>query len=173
MSDTIRIQWTWTENDHVRAIRTHQKYSRHEKRLRFLVPAASLLLLVYWLLFEKDALAIAMTAAYAVVVTIFLARPLFLRRWARRVYRQQKALHRPMTLELGTEGLVSTQENGGRGLLAWADCYRWLESADDFVIYQSEALFHLIPKRILDESQVVRVRELLTGGVPGGRSTSV
>ncbi|WP_394408140.1 YcxB family protein [Roseateles sp. BYS78W] len=67
----------------------------------------------------------------------------------RRLYAQQRSLHQPFSVEIETAGLQFRTENGS-GLLPWGNLYRWRESGKVFVLYQSDLLFSLIPKRCFE-----------------------
>ena len=70
-----------------------------------------------------------------------------------------------MTLELDDEGFRGSQGEDRRGFLPWADCHRWVEGSQEFLVFPSDAMFHLIPKRHLDEAEIERVREILSSQV--------
>ncbi|WP_457388844.1 YcxB family protein [Roseateles sp. P5_E1] len=70
----------------------------------------------------------------------------------RRLYAQQRSLHQPASVEIGEAGLQFRTVNG-EGLMPWENVYRWRETKVVFVLYQSDLLFSLIPKRYFDSME--------------------
>jgi hypothetical protein len=71
---------------------------------------------------------------------------------ARRVFRQQKSLHRPFELSWDSNGLHAKDANGEYRHL-WSDILRWREGERLFVLNLSDAMFLMIPKRAFPEEQ--------------------
>lgn len=91
-----------------------------------------------------------------------LAFPRAMIRWrvpivARRIHRQQKDLHRPYDVVFGPGGLRVSSESGFAST-AWSDYLRLREDASMALLYHSDALFQMVPKRILTEAQLAIVR---------------
>lgn len=66
--------------------------------------------------------------------------------WVNRLFRQQRSLHEPYSIDLERDGL-RFQTSNGEALLPWNHVHRWRESKSVFSLYQSDTLFHIIPKR--------------------------
>lgn len=164
----IRIHWTRTEEDYVRAVRLHQsKLRAHRLLSRVLFPLMAVALALYWLLFGRDLLIVAFTTAFSVLLVLFVGvRWLGVPLHARRVFRQQKSLQRPVTLEIDETGLRASTGDDDRSSLVWEDCHRWVEGETDFLIYPSDAIFYFIPKHHLGDEGVAQLRTLLTERVP-------
>ncbi len=71
---------------------------------------------------------------------------------ARRVFRQQKSMHRPFELSWDNNGLHAKDANGEYRHL-WSDIVRWREDDTLFVLNLSDALFLMVPKRAFPEEQ--------------------
>ena len=80
---------------------------------------------------------------------------------ARRVFRQQRSLQLPFELSWSEEGFVSRNEQGSYKTL-WSDLVRWKENEQLFLLYISDAMFHILPKRAFPDAEAVSsFRELL------------
>ena len=111
-----------------------------------LVLVALIVLLYAWHAGERDwtdAIGLAAIAYFPAWYWLYLP-------WkVRRLYAQQRALQEPASVEISTGGLEFRTANG-EGLLRWENVYRWRETGDVFVLYQSDVLLHPIPKRCFD-----------------------
>ena len=91
-----------------------------------------------------------------------LGVPLFMIRWripvmARRIYKQQRALHDEITVGWDAAGL-HTRTGMGDARLPWAAYHRWREDTAVILRYQSDLLFQFIPKRVVTAAQVGALR---------------
>jgi len=74
-------------------------------------------------------------------------------------------LQRPCTFYAQEEGLQFSTE-GISGTKAWSDYVKWKEGGSGFLIYMSDNLYQVVPKRFLgSESDVNAFRELLRSKV--------
>jgi|GEM_PF-2774836 len=64
----------------------------------------------------------------------------------RRLYQQQRSIQEPFSVDFEDQGLRFRTSNG-EGSLPWHHLHRWRESKSAFVLYQSDALLHILPKR--------------------------
>jgi hypothetical protein len=78
-------------------------------------------------------------------------------RRARRLYRQNKNLQRPMRYAWSEEGL-SYASSTGTGKVAWTDLHRWSEGGSSFLFLLTDAMFHFIPKRAFAEAEAEDLR---------------
>ena len=82
-----------------------------------------------------------------------------------RVYRQHKALQRPIHLESTAVGLYGENETG-HSTTPWTDYLRWKEGKTLFLLYVSDQMFHIIPKRFFNsESDITEFRNVLAANV--------
>jgi hypothetical protein len=86
-------------------------------------------------------------------------------RAARLAYREHKALHGPMVLEISSDG-ISSKTEVGQDRLPWSHFVRLRENKHLFVIYQTRHLITIIPKRLLGGSEdEASVREMVRKGL--------
>lgn len=85
-------------------------------------------------------------------------------RWDR-TFRLQKALTREARLDVGEDGMEVEQADA-HASVAWADLYKWKEGKSLFLVYFSDRLFHIIPKRgFVSPEEVDEYRDLLLKNV--------
>lgn len=84
----------------------------------------------------------------------------------RRVFRQQKTLHPPFEMEF-SESHFSGSSTHGSFSIPWSDFHKWKAGNKSLLIYQSEAIMHLIPCRAFaseaDREAVLRLLETTMG----------
>jgi|SRR6185436_17268557 len=68
-----------------------------------------------------------------------------------RVFKQQKDLSAPFEIELTDEEFYF-HNAFGNSRMPWGNFVKWKENADLFLLYRSEAAFHLVPKRLFSNS---------------------
>jgi uncharacterized membrane protein len=66
---------------------------------------------------------------------------------ARRIYKQQKALHDPFTLELAEEELKLVSPRGS-ACMKYKDFHKWKMNEKAILLYHSDAIYHVIPSRV-------------------------
>lgn len=74
---------------------------------------------------------------------------------AKRVFRQQQGLQRPHEVSWNDVGVTITGQDG-QSTTRWADFYKFLELEDQFILFLSDAVFVMIPKRAFPESGLIR-----------------
>ena len=79
-------------------------------------------------------------------VAFEIARRYQIPRRARRLFAQQKNLQRPLTFSWDDEGLSWTSANGS-GKTPWVDYLKWGQDERLFLLYHSDAMFQMLPKR--------------------------
>lgn len=79
-------------------------------------------------------------------VAFEITRKLQLPRRARRLFAQQKNLQRPATFSWDGEGLAWSNANGS-GKTAWTDYVKWRQNERLFLLYHSDVMFQMLPKR--------------------------
>jgi len=89
-------------------------------------------------------------------------RLLYLPRHVRRVYSQQRNLQLPFESVCTDSGIESSNANS-TNRLPWNHLIRWKEGPALFVVYQSDLIFNIVPKRCFAEPDLVDAfRSLLT-----------
>ncbi|SRR5258708_7011992 len=79
----------------------------------------------------------------------------------KKIFQQQKLLHKPFSFTITDEAILSKAEHG-QANLSWDIFRKWKESKELFLLYQSDILFHIVPKRsFASEEDLVQFRKLL------------
>lgn len=82
-----------------------------------------------------------------------------------RIYRQRRAMQRSIRLEPTDTGLFSKSETG-HGITPWSDFLKWKEGNGLFLLYVSDDMFHIVPKRFFNsEDDISEFRKILTTNV--------
>ncbi|KAA3643040.1 MAG: YcxB family protein [Chloroflexi bacterium] len=89
-----------------------------------------------------------------------LGRIIFIPNRAKRIFKQQKELQAPIEMEF-TESAFSAVNEFGASSHPWNTFTRWLENKDVFLLYHSDTLYSIIPKRMLTTEQSDLVRQYL------------
>lgn len=85
----------------------------------------------------------------------------FLPRRIRKLYKQQRALHETHDVTFDEAGIATTYAFA-KGVMPWSHVHKWRESEDLFLVYHSDAMFSIFPKRdFLPASDADRLREQL------------
>lgn len=83
---------------------------------------------------------------------------------ARRIYRQQRSLQGEIGLSWTAEKLAFDSEYG-QFAMPWSHFVRMAESSNTFVLFESDRLYRIIPKRVLDAGTETSLRKgLMTIG---------
>lgn len=89
----------------------------------------------------------------------------------RKLYKQQRMLNEPHEVTFSESG-VSTTHSTGSGTLPWSNIHKWRESDELFLIYQSDALFSIFPKRHFGlAGEIERFRHFLASSVGPANSS--
>jgi len=98
----------------------------------------------------------------ACVVYFWFLFGFWLPRRARKTFRQMKVLQQPYSFELTDDFFIATAEYGGTKL-TWDYFRKWKEGKTMFIVYQSDRIMQIIPKRCFaSPEQMLEFRELLT-----------
>jgi len=82
----------------------------------------------------------------AILVYLFAHYLVYVPFHLKREYRQYKALQKELLLSPDASGLTMTTENG-KGIVPWSDVRSWKENKVLFMLYVTDRLYHLVPKR--------------------------
>ena len=118
-------------------------------------------LAVAWSVFERGfgwQTSMLLPLAFAVFA---LSSPLLLKRAQKAVYRKTTSLQGPRTMSADEQGLSFEGPNFS-SQLKWPFFLKFAEDDNVFVIYQSNQIFHIIPKRQLYPQQILDLREAFT-----------
>jgi YcxB-like protein len=85
---------------------------------------------------------------------------------AKRLFRQQKGLHRPYDLSWTTEAITLTAEHG-TSRIQWPDFHKRRETDDQFLLFLSDANFLMVPKRAFPDTTLLGTfRDTVTDRIP-------
>jgi len=161
----IKFGGQLTADDYVAANKLHMR-KRGWKRIGWIV---------FWVLLGVGALLSADIAIQdpsagllPLLLILFIAatqlfvRLLYLPRRIRNVYGQQRNLQLPFESVCTDSGIESSNANT-TSRVPWDHLIRWKESNTLFVLYQSDLLFNIVPKRCFAQpEQADAFRDLLT-----------
>lgn len=79
----------------------------------------------------------------------------------KKIFRQQKSLHSPYSIEVNDD-LIFVKAETGESRLPWNHFIKWKENKPLITLYQSDILLHIIPKRCFaSPDELGQFRELL------------
>jgi hypothetical protein len=106
------------------------------------------------------------------LLVVFIASAAALYRYAllpwrvKKIFQQQKELSMPYEIEITDAGLNITNELGN-SLRPWKNFSKWKESKELFLLYHSDVMFTILPKRFTDSAQIEAIRDnLKSNNVP-------
>jgi hypothetical protein len=112
---------------------------------------------------------VAVAGAVAITVIVFAIGYLMAPRRARRAFREHKALAGEFTFAWDAEAITINHALGS-SRLPWTVFHGWLETPDILLLYQTRALFNMLPKRAVPPDAVdAIVARLRAAGVPERR----
>jgi hypothetical protein len=91
-------------------------------------------------------------------------RRFVLPRRSRRLFAQQKNLQRPLRFSWDEQGLAWVNESGS-GRTAWSDYIKWRENERVFLLYLSDVMFQMLPKRAFADGERLRAFVDALGGI--------
>jgi hypothetical protein len=90
-------------------------------------------------------------------------------RWlAAKAYRSAKFMHDSITAEIDEGGTRMTYPSGSSDT-KWIGYVNWQETDDMFVLFLSDRLIRMFPKRAFSGNELDTMRELLYGKLPKNR----
>ena len=139
-----------TADDYLAALRLHRRRVYWFGRFRWLFWTVFLFLVIAFGLMGSG------SSAWSTPVLLMLfvgamwlvTERVMLPRQARRIYRQQQSLQRPYRVTIADEGTEAVSSTS-RGRHAWSDYQKWIEGPDQFLLYLSDIMFVIIPKRLV------------------------
>lgn len=103
----------------------------------------------------------------ALIAFWLVSTPIWLRSTLKRAYKKARHFHGPMSLDADDNGMRITG-NGIDSRMAWSNLANFYEDEHSFVIYQSSATFHPIPKRMIPAEQITELRECFRKNIGKG-----
>jgi hypothetical protein len=157
----MKIHCQLTPNDYIKAQFLHMRPRPVFGWIGILILVAMLATCILQLIFPISGkmtwspfVLLGVLAYFAFVYGVFL--PLR----AKRIFRQQKALHEPYEVELTDEALSSMSAYGDFKM-EWSAFHKYKTSKNLILVYQSDAIFHMFPRRWFTESQFTEFHAIL------------
>lgn len=162
------------EEDYVAATSLHSRVSRRMSLVGWLAILILALTAAGVWVFGRDRLSAGQLAGLlggsiggvaGGLIATFGTRYLYVPWKAKRVFRQQRSLQLPFDFSWDDEGLLSRNEQGSYKHL-WSDLLRWKENDRLFLVYISDAMFLILPKRTFSNPEdLISFRTLLQSRV--------
>ena len=141
----------------------HTRWTRKRVVLLLLCMLAGLLLVLVHHEWSRLAGYTLVCGAVGGLIGYDAIRRLWLPRSARRLFSQQKNLQRPIGFTWDRQGLGWISENGS-GRIPWDDFIKWRQNERVVLLYHSDLLFQMLPKRAFtEEGQLQSIMENLNG----------
>ena len=148
----LSAKGTLRETDFVTAQFLHIK-----PRPLFAVLGLIILALFIWVSFYAPS--VSFFAWLGLLVAYFA---LYLPWCAKRNYRNYKAAHQPITIDVLDDGIHVTTENGAAHI-PWDHILKWRRNSTLIVFYSSPVLFHIVPGRFFENEEEIEVLATLLG----------
>ena len=88
-----------------------------------------------------------------------------IRRYFKRLYRNDKRFQNDFTAEIAEGGIHMVTPNA-ETQMKWSGFIRILESDAIFMLFHAELIFNIFPKRAFDPSEIQQFRELAQRNIP-------
>jgi hypothetical protein len=88
-------------------------------------------------------------------ITFETLRRFLIPRRARRLFAQQKNLRRPTVFHWDDHGLSWTSVQSS-GTTPWTDYLKWRENEHMFLLYHSDLMFQMLPKRAFRDAELLK-----------------
>jgi len=161
-----QIEGTYQVEDYVQANRLHmrQKWLRNTfVRLVFYGTLFCLSVFVgIWVAIsstDQSPLSI-LAAILPIILMIALLGYIYLPYRMKKIFAQQKELHLPFKMQISEAGIHS-ENSLGQGTRPWNMFTKWKEDQKIMMIYHSDVMFSMLPKRLLTMEIIDFVREQL------------
>jgi hypothetical protein len=153
---TIKVQLTW--KDYLNANLLHSGSHPVVSMIGYAVMVFSgcliLVALLLSLMGEIDMSPLMLLFLAGFLFAIPLYRYLFLPWRIRKLFMQQKTLQAPYDYQFNETGLSCTSEFGNSNM-PWSTFVRWKEDRELFMLYHSDVMFNMIPKRSFSDPQEI------------------
>jgi hypothetical protein len=157
-----------TEQDAVAAnLLWARRYQLSRASLTF-AGAAGLVMALIWLARAQRpwpeglaiAAAIAVAGALFIKLVSFLVNLAYIPFCARRAYREQAGLHRPVEIVATPDTLTLSQQDFF-ARMPWSEQLRWCEDKQALIVFVTRLTFYVLPRRDFDEEEIARITSWL------------
>ena len=159
----VKILYRITEQDYLEAhslfAANEPVYRRLSRRFMPWIGAILLVTQLTYLAIVPDANRV--TAALGSAIGVyFLYCGFALRRYFRRSYRKDRRFQHDFTTDISEDGIHIAMPTA-EAQLKWGNFIRFLESDDIFMLFHSDLIFNILPKRAFAADEIDQFRELL------------
>jgi hypothetical protein len=162
-----KYTYTISKNDYLMAVRLKNKPSKGAQITISLIGLLYLLIFFLGIYYStKTFIQWQTLIPISLIPFFFLAfRYILTPIQVRRVYDQQSELHKPIDMEITEDKLISSNDYG-HSRRPWSDFTKWKEDENLFLLYHSDAIQTMIPKRIFSsQDELNNFRRLLTNNI--------
>lgn len=96
----------------------------------------------------------------AILVYLVITYGVWLPYRTKKIYKQQKSLQEPYDAELSQDEFISSNSLG-TARIKWADFHKYKVAKDMILVYQSDLIFHMFPRRWFNEGEYEKLLEIL------------
>ena len=102
---------------------------------------------------EVQHLAIALIG-FGLIAFVLVVRFVLIPNRVRKIFSQQKSLHQETEIAISEEGLI-LENQIGNAMIPWKNFIKWLEDDDVLLLFHSDLLMNMIPKRDIPNKDVL------------------
>lgn len=157
------VTFQMTEADYVAANRDWFVWTVSTRKVLKAPAIVAVTLFVFGVLIERfvDAAPLAAQIEYGLILgacgvaligLLYGLSYLMLPRRARKLFGQHVAMRKAMRVAWSDEALVQETANA-TGRYAWTDLNRWADGASAVLLYPTEAMYFIVPHRVLTDAQ--------------------
>jgi hypothetical protein len=145
------VQFTITAEDYIAAGLLNGEMTRTAKRIHYAIDAVLVISGVVALYYGKGIWAGGLIgAAIGGNLLPFILRK-YVAPWRLRAhYAKYRQMRKPLTIAVANDGIKFESEDGV-GVLKWPDIHHWRENDLLILIYLAPKIYHLVPKRIVED----------------------
>lgn len=160
----MTIHGQLTEQDYLQAQQLHMQLSGWARSLPYVALAlwvVDLILVGFKASQGRPGFLLALLPVTLFFLFIRLLPRFLLPRQAKRLFRQNQEISAPLAMEFSENGMKFTN-SFGHNERSWSHFVKWKEDEQALLLYHSDQIFNLIPKRLLAEADDLSfVRERL------------
>ncbi|MGC1376765.1 MAG: YcxB family protein [Anaerolineales bacterium] len=145
-----QLEWT----DYLDSQLLHMRSGKSRQIALYCILAAPVCALLYLIATGQIETGLYFLPALGLPIVFLLYRYVFLPRQIKKLFTQQKELSLPFELEITETGLLTSNELGN-STRPWGNFAKWKENEKLLLLYHSDIMFSIIPKRIFSEPQQV------------------
>lgn len=164
-----QLQWS----DYLNSSLLHMQPTGFVRFIVYFTIAIGILILVlaFYLAATAQVSIISLIPVLTFVIFIPIYRYVFLPNRVKKIFSQQKELSLPYDIEISDTGMIVSNEFGTVNR-PWDNFHKWKENNDLLILYHSDVLYTILPKRIFsDAAQIENVKEyLISNQVPVAKS---